>query len=151
MVDTTVEDEVEVAVDTGVGTIVDGDAEEADQPRRWSARSVRRKDAQEKPKVLLRRSKRKAVEKPDVDKHPWKTGVKSLHSGRSPWYAVEVDIAKSTIFIYNPDRNFSTDDKIRADLKPMTMILLMVLKKINIVIVALAIEQITTTSKQSNS
>ncbi|KAL2545540.1 uncharacterized protein Fot_14773 [Forsythia ovata] len=70
---------------------------------------------------------------------------------RSHWYAVEVDIAKSTMFIYDPDRIYSTDDQIRADLKPMTMILPMLLKKINIVIDALAIERITTTSKQSNS
>ncbi|KAL2537999.1 uncharacterized protein Fot_19390 [Forsythia ovata] len=70
---------------------------------------------------------------------------------RSHWYAVEVDITKSTMFIYDPDRSCSTDDQIRANLKPMTTILPMLLKKINIVIDALAIEQITTTSKQSNS
>ncbi|KAL2541773.1 Ulp1 protease family protein [Abeliophyllum distichum] len=68
---------------------------------------------------------------------------------RSHWYAVEVDIAKSTM--YDPDRRYSTDDQIRADLKPMIMILSMLLNKINIVIDALAIERITTTSKQSNS
>ncbi|KAL2492327.1 Sentrin-specific protease [Abeliophyllum distichum] len=55
------------------------------------------------------------------------------------------------MFIYDPDRRYSTDDEIRADLKPMIMILSMLLKKINIVIDALAIERITTTSKQSNS
>ncbi|KAL2483064.1 uncharacterized protein Fot_44508 [Forsythia ovata] len=70
---------------------------------------------------------------------------------RSHWYAVEVDIAKSTMFIYDPDRSCSTDDQIRAELKPMTTILPMLMKKINIVIDALAIERITTTSKQSNS
>ncbi|KAL2552411.1 Ulp1 protease family [Forsythia ovata] len=70
---------------------------------------------------------------------------------RSHWYAVEVDITKSTMFIYDPNRNCSTDDQIRANLKPMTMILPMLLKKINIVIDALAKERITTTSKQSNS
>ncbi|KAL2538417.1 hypothetical protein Fot_19808 [Forsythia ovata] len=64
---------------------------------------------------------------------------------------VEVDIAKSTMFIYDPDRSCFTDDQIGADLKPMTTILPMLLKKINIVIDALAIERITTTSKQSNS
>ncbi|KAL2465664.1 Ulp1 protease family protein [Abeliophyllum distichum] len=37
---------------------------------------------------------------------------------RSHWYAVEVDIAKSTMFIYDPDKSCSTDDQIRADLKP---------------------------------
>ncbi|KAL2501852.1 ubiquitin-like-specific protease 1A [Forsythia ovata] len=70
---------------------------------------------------------------------------------RSHWYVVEVDIAKSTMFIYDPDRSCSTDDQIRADLKPMTTILPMLLKKINIVIDALAIKRITTISKQSNS
>ncbi|KAL2461634.1 Sentrin-specific protease [Abeliophyllum distichum] len=55
------------------------------------------------------------------------------------------------MFIYDPDKSCSTDDQIRADLKPMTTILPMLLKKINIVIDALAIERITTTSKQSNS
>ncbi|KAL2549508.1 uncharacterized protein Fot_11038 [Forsythia ovata] len=70
---------------------------------------------------------------------------------RSHWYTVEVDIAKLTMFIYDPDKSYSTDDEIRADLKPMTTILPMLLKKINIVIDALAIERITTTSKQSNS
>ncbi|KAL2529913.1 Ulp1 protease family [Forsythia ovata] len=70
---------------------------------------------------------------------------------RSHWYVVEVDIAKSTIFIYDPNRICSTDDQIRAELKPMTKILMILLKKINIVIDALAIEWITTTSKQSNS
>ncbi|KAL2491808.1 Ulp1 protease family protein [Abeliophyllum distichum] len=68
----------------------------------------------------------------------------------SHWYAVEVDIAKSTMFIYEPDKSCSTDDQIRADLKPMTTFLPMLLKKINIIIDALAIEWITTTSKQSN-
>ncbi|KAL2501269.1 Ulp1 protease family protein [Forsythia ovata] len=70
---------------------------------------------------------------------------------RSHWYAVEVDIAKSKVFIYDPDRSCSTDDQIRADLKPMTMIFHMFLKKINIVIDVLEIERIMTTSKQSNS
>ncbi|KAL2545231.1 uncharacterized protein Fot_14464 [Forsythia ovata] len=69
----------------------------------------------------------------------------------SHWYAVEVDIAKSTMFIYDPDRSCSTNDQIRTDLKPMTTILPMLMMKINIVIDALAIERITTTSKQSNS
>ncbi|KAL2474474.1 Uncharacterized protein Adt_35210 [Abeliophyllum distichum] len=85
--------------------------------------------------------------------HKWR-GVPYLYFpvfSRSHWYAVEVDIANSTMFIYNPDKNCSTDDQIRDDLKPMTTILLMLLKKINIVIDALAIERITTTSKQSNS
>ncbi|KAL2505348.1 Ubiquitin-like protease domain-containing protein [Abeliophyllum distichum] len=66
---------------------------------------------------------------------------------RSHWYAVEVDIAKLMMFIYDLDRSYSTDDQIRADLKPMTIILPMILKKINIVIDALEIERITTTSK----
>ncbi|KAL2542526.1 Ubiquitin-like protease domain-containing protein [Abeliophyllum distichum] len=70
---------------------------------------------------------------------------------RSHWYAVEVDISKLTMFIYDPNKSCSTDDQIIADLKPMTTILPMLLKKINIVIDALAIEWITTTSKQSNS
>ncbi|KAL2524749.1 Ulp1 protease family protein [Abeliophyllum distichum] len=70
---------------------------------------------------------------------------------RSYWYAIEVDIAKSTMFIYDPDKSCSTDDQIRVDLKPMATILPMLLKKINIVIDALAIEQIMTISKQSNS
>ncbi|KAL2520002.1 uncharacterized protein Fot_23925 [Forsythia ovata] len=70
---------------------------------------------------------------------------------RSHWYAVEVDIVKSTMFIYDPDRSCFKDDQIRSDLKLMTMILPMLLKKINIVIDALAIEWITITSKQSNS
>ncbi|KAL2471531.1 Ulp1 protease family protein [Abeliophyllum distichum] len=70
---------------------------------------------------------------------------------RSHWYAIEVDIAKSMMFIYDPDKSCSTDDQIRADLMPMTTILPMLLKKINIVIDALVIERITTTSKQSNS
>ncbi|KAL2520448.1 uncharacterized protein Fot_24371 [Forsythia ovata] len=68
-------------------------------------------------------------------------------SNRSHWYIVEVDITKSTMFIYDPYMSFSTDDQIRADLKPMTMILPILLKKINIVIDDLAIERITTTSK----
>ncbi|KAL2455527.1 uncharacterized protein Fot_57459 [Forsythia ovata] len=63
------------------------------------------------------------------------------------WYAVEVDIAKSTMFIYDPDRSWFTDDQIRVDLKPMTTILPMLLKKINIVIDALVLERITTISK----
>ncbi|KAL2505371.1 Ubiquitin-like protease domain-containing protein [Abeliophyllum distichum] len=66
---------------------------------------------------------------------------------RSHWYAVEVDIAKLTMFTYDPDRSYSTDDQIRANLKPMTIILPMILKKINIVIDALAIERITITLK----
>ncbi|KAL2549659.1 uncharacterized protein Fot_11189 [Forsythia ovata] len=70
---------------------------------------------------------------------------------RSHRYVVEVDIAKSTLFIYDPDRNYFMDDQIRSNLKPMTTILPMLLKKINIVFDALAIERITTTSKQSNS
>ncbi|KAL2524778.1 Ulp1 protease family protein [Abeliophyllum distichum] len=70
---------------------------------------------------------------------------------RSHWYAIEVDIAKSTMFIYDLDKSCSTDDQIRVDLKPMATILPMLLKKINIVIDVLAIEQITTISKQSNS
>ncbi|KAL2518485.1 Ulp1 protease family [Abeliophyllum distichum] len=65
----------------------------------------------------------------------------------SHWYAIEMDIAKSTIFIYDPDRSCSTDDQIRTDLKPMATILHMLLKKINIVIDALAIERITKISK----
>ncbi|KAL2514968.1 uncharacterized protein Fot_28939 [Forsythia ovata] len=64
----------------------------------------------------------------------------------SHWYVFEVDINKSTMFIYDPDRNCSMDDQIRAELKPMTKILPMLLKKINIVIDALAIEWIITTS-----
>ncbi|KAL2518455.1 putative powdery mildew resistance protein [Abeliophyllum distichum] len=48
---------------------------------------------------------------------------------RSHWYAVEVDIAKLTMFIYDPDKSCSTDDQIRADLKPMTTILPTLLKK----------------------
>ncbi|KAL2482060.1 uncharacterized protein Fot_43504 [Forsythia ovata] len=74
-----------------------------------------------------------------------------LVCSRSQWYAVEVDIAKSTMLIYDLDRSCSKDDQIRADLKPMTTIIPMLLKKVNIVIDALAIERITTTSKQSNS
>ncbi|KAL2466845.1 Ulp1 protease family protein [Abeliophyllum distichum] len=74
-----------------------------------------------------------------------------LVCSRSHWYAVEMDIAKSTMFIYNPDKSCSTYDQIRFDSKPMTTILHMLLKKINIVIDALAIEWIKTTSKQSNS
>ncbi|KAL2480730.1 Ubiquitin-like protease domain-containing protein [Abeliophyllum distichum] len=74
-----------------------------------------------------------------------------LVCSRCHWYVVEVDIAKSTMFIYDPDKNCFMDDQIRTDLKPMTTILPMLLKKINIVIDALAIERITTTSKQSNS
>ncbi|KAL2549661.1 uncharacterized protein Fot_11191 [Forsythia ovata] len=70
---------------------------------------------------------------------------------RSHWYVVEVDIAKSTMFIYDPDRGDSKDDQIRSDLKPMTTILPMLLKKMNIVVDALAIERKTTSSKQSNS
>ncbi|KAL2483098.1 hypothetical protein Fot_44542 [Forsythia ovata] len=66
-VDTTVEGEAEAAVDTGVGTTVEGDAEEVDQPRWRTTQFVRQKDVQEKPKVFLRRSKRKSVENPDVD------------------------------------------------------------------------------------
>ncbi|KAL2530074.1 hypothetical protein Fot_22675 [Forsythia ovata] len=77
--------------------------------------------------------------------------VKDKDLRRSHLYAVEVDIVKSTMFIYDRDRSCSTDDQIRADLKHMTMILPMLLKKINIAIDALAIEQIMTTSKQSNS
>ncbi|KAL2549781.1 hypothetical protein Fot_11311 [Forsythia ovata] len=75
-VDTTVEGEPEVVVDTGVGTTVDGDVEEADQPHRRTTRSVRRKDVQEKPKVFLPRSKRKVVEKPDVNEQPREMRVK---------------------------------------------------------------------------
>ncbi|KAL2549662.1 hypothetical protein Fot_11192 [Forsythia ovata] len=48
-------------------------------------------------------------------------------------------------------RSYFMDDQIRSNLKPMTTILPMLLKKINIVIDVLAIERITTTSKQSNS
>ncbi|KAL2529474.1 hypothetical protein Fot_22075 [Forsythia ovata] len=66
-VDTPVEGEVEVVVDTGIEKTVEGDAEKADQPHSRIARSVIWKDVQEKPKVFLCRSKRKAVEKPDVD------------------------------------------------------------------------------------
>ncbi|KAL2549658.1 uncharacterized protein Fot_11188 [Forsythia ovata] len=55
------------------------------------------------------------------------------------------------MFVYDPDMSYSMDDQIRSDLEPMTTILPMLLKKINIVIDALAIERITTTSKQSNS
>ncbi|KAL2487283.1 Ubiquitin-like protease domain-containing protein [Abeliophyllum distichum] len=66
---------------------------------------------------------------------------------RSHWYVFDVDIAKSMMFIYDPDKRCSTYDQIRADLKPMKTILPMLLKKINIVIDALAIERITTTSK----
>ncbi|KAL2532710.1 Uncharacterized protein Adt_06061 [Abeliophyllum distichum] len=55
------------------------------------------------------------------------------------------------MFIYDLDKSCSTDDQIRAYLMPMTTILPMLLKKINTVIDALAIERITTTSKQSNS
>ncbi|KAL2521237.1 hypothetical protein Fot_25160 [Forsythia ovata] len=73
---TTVEGEAEAVVDTWVRTTEEGDAEEVDQPRRWTTQSVRRKDAQEKPKVFLRRSKKKSVEKPDVDEQPLKTRVK---------------------------------------------------------------------------
>ncbi|KAL2552861.1 uncharacterized protein Fot_06480 [Forsythia ovata] len=83
----------------------------------------------------------------------WKgcTHLYFLVCSHSHWYAVEMDIAKSTMFIYDPDRSCSTDDQIRANLKLITTILPMLLKKINIVTDALAIEQITTTSKQSNS
>ncbi|KAL2486323.1 Uncharacterized protein Adt_31079 [Abeliophyllum distichum] len=55
-VDTPVKGEAEVAVDTGIGKMMEGDEEKVDQPRRWTTRSVRRKDVQEKPKVFLRRS-----------------------------------------------------------------------------------------------
>ncbi|KAL2558658.1 hypothetical protein Fot_03397 [Forsythia ovata] len=75
-VDTTVESEVEAALDTGIGTTVEGDTEKADQPRRRTTRSVRQKDVQEKPKVFLRRSKRKAVENLDIDERPQETRVK---------------------------------------------------------------------------
>ncbi|KAL2545589.1 hypothetical protein Fot_14822 [Forsythia ovata] len=74
-VDKTMEGEAEAAIDTGVGTTVEGDVKEADQPLRRSTRSVRRKDAQEKPKVFLRRSKRKAVEKSDVDEQLQETRI----------------------------------------------------------------------------
>ncbi|KAL2545771.1 hypothetical protein Fot_15004 [Forsythia ovata] len=67
------------------------------------------------------------------------------------WLSNEVDIAKLTMFINDLDRSSYMDDQIRTDLKPMTMILSMLLKKINIVIDALTIERITKTSKQSNS
>ncbi|KAL2545256.1 uncharacterized protein Fot_14489 [Forsythia ovata] len=59
---------------------------------------------------------------------------------RSHWYTADVDITKLTMFIYHPDRSCSRDDQIRAYLKPMTMILPVLLKKIIIVIDALAIE-----------
>ncbi|KAL2487983.1 hypothetical protein Fot_41275 [Forsythia ovata] len=75
-VDTMVEGKVEAAIDTGIGTTVEGDTEEADQPRRRTTRSVRRKDVQEKPKMFLCMSKRKAVEKPDVDEQLRKMRVK---------------------------------------------------------------------------
>ncbi|KAL2545829.1 hypothetical protein Fot_15062 [Forsythia ovata] len=75
-VNTTIEGEAEVAVDTGVGTTVKGDAEKTDQSRGRTTRSVRQNDAQEKPKVFLRRSKMKAVVKPDVDEQPRKMRVK---------------------------------------------------------------------------
>ncbi|KAL2551441.1 hypothetical protein Fot_05060 [Forsythia ovata] len=74
------------------------------------------------------------------------------------WFAVVVTGMLSTwkspnrcCFLYDPDRICSTDDQIRVYLKPMTKILPMLLKKINIVFDALAIERITTTSKVSNS
>ncbi|KAL2549655.1 uncharacterized protein Fot_11185 [Forsythia ovata] len=70
---------------------------------------------------------------------------------RSHWHVVEVDIAKSTMFIYDPDRSYSMDDQIRSNLKPMITILHMLLKKNNIVIDTPAIERMTTTSIQSNS
>ncbi|KAL2544440.1 hypothetical protein Fot_13673 [Forsythia ovata] len=75
-IDTTIEGEVKAAVDTGVGTTVRGDVEEADQPRRRTTQYVRQKNVQEKSKVFLRRSKMKAVEKPDVNEQPRKTRVK---------------------------------------------------------------------------
>ncbi|KAL2545459.1 Ulp1 protease family [Forsythia ovata] len=139
-------------------------------------RSVRQKDTRKNPKVVLRRRKRKAVatleveeklqemrvkkpsqwlSSPYITEGQWRKHVDAttvdLLETRSHWYDVEVNIAKSTIFIYDPDRSCSTDDQIRADLKPMTKILRMLMNKINIVIDALAIERITTTSKQSNS
>ncbi|KAL2483063.1 hypothetical protein Fot_44507 [Forsythia ovata] len=84
--DTTVEGEAEATVDTGIGTTVEGNAEEADQPRRRTTRYVRRKDVQEKPKVFLRRSKRKAVEMPDVYEQPRKMRFKKpSHWVTSPY------------------------------------------------------------------
>ncbi|KAL2538143.1 hypothetical protein Fot_19534 [Forsythia ovata] len=80
-VDTPVEGEAKVAVDTRIGKTVEGDAEKADQPRRRTTRSVRQKYVQEKPKVFLCRSKRKVVEKPDVDEQLRKTRVKNFHIG----------------------------------------------------------------------
>ncbi|KAL2549657.1 hypothetical protein Fot_11187 [Forsythia ovata] len=79
------------------------------------------------------------------------TTTSKQSNSRSHRYVVEVDIAKSTLFIYDPDRSYFMDDQIRSNLKPMTTILPMLLKKINIVIDVLAIERMTTTSKQSNS
>ncbi|KAL2549656.1 hypothetical protein Fot_11186 [Forsythia ovata] len=79
------------------------------------------------------------------------TTTSKQSNSRSHMYVVEVDIAKSTLFIYDPDRSYFMDDQIRSNLKPMTTILPMLLKKINIVIDVLAIERMTTTSKQSNS
>ncbi|KAL2549660.1 hypothetical protein Fot_11190 [Forsythia ovata] len=79
------------------------------------------------------------------------TTTSKQSNSRSHWYVVEVDIAKSTMFIYDSDRSYFMDGQIRSDLKPMTTILPMLLKKINIVINAIAIEWITTTSKQSKS
>ncbi|KAL2474781.1 Ubiquitin-like protease domain-containing protein [Abeliophyllum distichum] len=67
------------------------------------------------------------------------------------WLSDEVDITKSTMFKYDRDRSCSTDDQIRANLKPITMILPMLMKKINIITDALVIERITTASKQTNS
>ncbi|KAL2488524.1 uncharacterized protein Fot_41816 [Forsythia ovata] len=79
----------------------------------------------------------------DQGKWNWKRGNSHVVDGLE----IVTEISYKELY----DRSCSTDDQIRADLKPMTAIFHMLLTKINIAIDVLAIERITTTSKQSNS
>ncbi|KAL2516110.1 hypothetical protein Fot_30081 [Forsythia ovata] len=130
------EGDVETSVDTGVETMIEGDPEVPVDTRVETMEDD--DDAEE------------AVEACKESDQTYGMMHNKILS-RSHWYSVDVDIVKSTMFIYNPDRSYSMDDQIIADLQPMNKILPMLLKKFNIFIDALAIEWITTTSKQSNS
>ncbi|KAL2529384.1 hypothetical protein Fot_21985 [Forsythia ovata] len=73
---TAVEGIAQAVVDIGAGTTENGDVEEAVEARRKSRRSFRRKDAQENPKVFLRRRNRKAIATSEVDEQLRKLSVK---------------------------------------------------------------------------
>ncbi|KAK6157831.1 hypothetical protein DH2020_012079 [Rehmannia glutinosa] len=72
---------------------------------------------------------------------------------RNHWVAVEIDIFKATIYVYDPDKSCITNDQLKDDLKAASIILPLLLKEINIDlgVYIVAIERSIKTTKQAIS